>query len=232
MAYGFNPIAPLDLLPLLLQEHANMEASKHAEVIQLHLTTKEAIEKKAEKAKKHRKKLNFQLGDLVWVHLRKERFLEKRKSKLLPHGDGPFRVLKRINDNAYKIDLPVDYAVSSSFNVADLSPFIGSEDTDSRTNPFQVGEDDEDIPSCCDNDQLTVTTEQVMNNNQDRLHVGPMTRARARQIQQQVNLFLHDCIAVNESFILPNVSMFLVLRYTCEAYDRDDDQVLLHSFAC
>jgi len=103
---------------------------------------------------KHRKKLIFQPGDLVWVHLCKERFLEKRKSKLLPRGDGPFRVLKRINDNAYKIDLPIDYAVSSSFNVADLSPFIGSEDTDSRTNPFQVGEDDEDIPSCCDNDQL------------------------------------------------------------------------------
>ncbi len=57
-----------------------------------------------------------------------------------------------------------------------------------------------------------------------------MTRARARQIQQQVNLFLHDCIAVNESFILPNVSTFLVLRYTCEAYDRDDDQVAAGQF--
>ena len=57
-----------------------------------------------------------------------------------------------------------------------------------------------------------------------------MTRARARQIKQQVNLLLHDCIAVNESFILPNVSMFLVLRYTCEAYDRDDDQVATGQF--
>ena len=108
------------------------------------------------------------------MHLRKERFPETRKSKLLPRGDGPFRVLQRINDNAYKIDLPADYAVSSSFNVADLSPFIGSEDTDSRMNPFQVGEDDEDIPSYCDNDQLP-----VMSNNQDRVHIGPMTRARA-----------------------------------------------------
>src|SRR6266508_5550307 len=57
-----------------------------------------------------------------------------------------------------------------------------------------------------------------------------MTRARARQIQQQVNLFLHDCVVVNESFILPNVSTFLVLRYTCEAYDRDDDQVAAAQF--
>ena len=109
------------------------------------------------------------------MHLHKERFPEKRKSKLLPRGDGPFRVLKRINDNAYKINLLADYAVSSSFNVADLSPFIGSEDTYSRTNPFQEGEDDEDIPSYCDNDQLFVTSEQVMSNNQHQVHVGPMT---------------------------------------------------------
>ncbi|XP_020406471.1 uncharacterized protein, partial [Zea mays] len=40
---------------------------------------------------------------LVWIHLRKERFPDQRKSKLMPRGDGPFRVLAKINDNAYKI---------------------------------------------------------------------------------------------------------------------------------
>ncbi|XP_035816895.1 uncharacterized protein, partial [Zea mays] len=40
---------------------------------------------------------------LVWIHLRKERFPDQRKSKLMPRGDGPFRVLVKINDNAYKI---------------------------------------------------------------------------------------------------------------------------------
>ena len=45
-----------------------------------------------------------------------------------------------------------------------------------------------------------------------------------------MNLFLHDFINVNESFILPNVSTFLVLRYTCEAYDRDDDMVAAAQF--
>jgi len=59
------------------------------------------------------------------VHLRKDRFPEKRKSKLLPRGDGPFKVLAKINDNAYKIELPGDdYAVSNTFNVADLSPSL------------------------------------------------------------------------------------------------------------
>ncbi|XP_073139089.1 uncharacterized protein [Henckelia pumila] len=36
----------------------------------------------------------------------KERFPEKRRSKLLPRGDGPFQVLEQINDNVYKLDLP------------------------------------------------------------------------------------------------------------------------------
>ncbi|XP_073038070.1 LOW QUALITY PROTEIN: uncharacterized protein [Primulina eburnea] len=52
-------------------------------------------------------------GDWVWLHLRKERFPEKRCSKLLPRGDGPFQVLERINDNAYKLDLPGEYNVMS-----------------------------------------------------------------------------------------------------------------------
>jgi len=73
------------------------------------------------------------------VHLRKDRFPEKRKSKLLPRGDGPFKVLAKINDNAYKIELPGDdYAVSNTFNVADLSPFFG-EESESRSTLFKKG---------------------------------------------------------------------------------------------
>ena len=46
------------------------------------------------------------------MHLRKERFPSHRHSKLNPRGDGPFQVLERINDNAYKIDLLGEYNVS------------------------------------------------------------------------------------------------------------------------
>jgi len=36
---------------------------------------------------------------------------------------GPFKVLERVNDNDYKIDLPGDYQVSATFNISDLSPY-------------------------------------------------------------------------------------------------------------
>ena len=53
--------------------------------------------------------------------MRKERFLARRRSKLHPKGDGPFQVLERINDNAYKLDLLGEYNISATFNVSDLS---------------------------------------------------------------------------------------------------------------
>jgi hypothetical protein len=44
--------------------------------------------------------VTFEPRDLVWVHLHKDCFPQKRKSKLMPQGDGLFRVLFKINDNA------------------------------------------------------------------------------------------------------------------------------------
>ena len=62
--------------------------------------------------------------------------------------EGPIEVLERINDNAYKVDLPGDYEVSATFNVADLSPFYpDSSLPDLRVKSFQQGEDDVILPS-------------------------------------------------------------------------------------
>jgi len=124
------------------QERTNMEASKCAAYIKkVHEKTKEATELKAGRMaasmNKHMKKVLFEPGNLVWIHLHKDRFPQQRKSKLLPRGYGPFCVLEKINDNAYKIDLPVSYGVSNSFNVADLSPFTSEDTLESRTTPFE-----------------------------------------------------------------------------------------------
>ena len=145
IVYGFNPLSPLDILPLPSSERVNLDGKKKAEFVQeLHAKVRANIERKNEQytkqANKGRRKVVFEPGDWVWVHLRKERFPEQRKSKLQPRGDGPFQVLERINDNAYKIDLPRSYGnISATFNVTNLSLFDA---VDSRTNPFEQGGND------------------------------------------------------------------------------------------
>jgi hypothetical protein len=145
VVYGFKPITPLDLLPLPIQERENMEAFKRAEFVKkMHMKTKEAIENKgkdnASRVNKKRKEVLFQPGDMVWVHFCKDRFPEKRKSKLLPRGAGPYKVLAKINDNAYKIDLPVEeFGVNNSFNVVDLTPYKEEDLDASRSTPFEGG---------------------------------------------------------------------------------------------
>ncbi|GJW17684.1 RNA-directed DNA polymerase [Tanacetum coccineum] len=124
-----NPITPLDLTPLVVEKHISSVGEEYAQnVKQLHQQVREHIEKQNKKYKervdKRRKKVVFKEGDLVWIRLGKERFPPGRFGKLQARADGPFRVLKRINDNAYKIELPCEYNVSATFNVADLSPFV------------------------------------------------------------------------------------------------------------
>ena len=89
----------------------------------------------------------FQPGDQAWIHLRKDRFPKERKSKLLPRADGPFKVLARYNDNAYKVDIPRDkYNVSDIFNVKDLAKYHGDEENDPWMDLSQGGEMMRSIP--------------------------------------------------------------------------------------
>ena len=52
-------------------------------------------------------------------------------------------MLARVNDNAYKIDLPGDYGVHVTFNVGDLSPYLDGDGlAELRSIPFKGGGDD------------------------------------------------------------------------------------------
>ncbi|KAK1697387.1 hypothetical protein QYE76_014084 [Lolium multiflorum] len=146
VVYGFKPITPLDLLPLPIHEIVNMEASKREDFVRkIHVKTKDLIEKKgknnAARMNKKGKEMLFKPGDMVWVHFWKDRFPKLRKTKLLPRGAGPYKVLAKINDNAYSIVLPTDeFGVSNSFNVTYLTPYDGEDLGASRSTPFEGGE--------------------------------------------------------------------------------------------
>jgi hypothetical protein len=117
--------------------------------------------------------------------LRKDRFPELRKSKLMPRAAGPFKVLPQINENAYKLDLPIDFGVSPTFSIVDLKPYLGERDElESRMTQMQEGEDDEDI-STIHPSTSTPTPSPTQ--------LGPLTHARSRQLNHQVSSFLNSC---------------------------------------
>jgi hypothetical protein len=141
---------------------------------------------------KGRREVKLESGDLVWLHLRKERFPDLRKSKLMFRANGPFKILDKINDNAYKLELLPEIGVSPTINILDLRPYLGEEvEVPLRTMSNQEGEDDEDITT---SDTTTPSIEMQ----------GPTTRSRAQQLCHQVNSFL--CSSANdlENRWLPN----------------------------
>ncbi|KAL4386359.1 hypothetical protein GQ457_09G017630 [Hibiscus cannabinus] len=162
VVYGFNPITPLDLLPLPREQVMNSDGQSKAEYVRkLHQQVKENLERRTQQyekqANKGRKRVTFEVGDWVWVHFRKEHFPAQRSSKLLPRGDGPFQVVEKVNENAYKLDLPGEYNVSATFNVSDLTPF--------------------DDPSYFHSCSTHVADPKV-------LPQGPITRPKARQFRE------------------------------------------------
>ena len=116
--------------------------------------------------------------------MRKERFPVQRRSKLLPRGDGLFQVLERINDNAYRLDLPGEYNVSATFNVFDLSPFDAGADL--RANPSQEEGNDEDMAST--------------STNPIQVPIGPVTRSRAKQFKEALNGLVKEVWAQENSW--------------------------------
>ena len=75
--------------------------------------------------------------------------------------------MERINNNAYRLDLPEEYEVSTTFNISDLIPFASGVDieeeelTDLRSNPLQGEGDDAILP-----------------------RKGPVTRAMSKRLQE------------------------------------------------
>ena len=87
--------------------------------------------------------------------------------------------MERINDNAYKLDLPGEYNVSATFHVSDLSSFDVGDDL--RTNPLQKEGNDEI------KDKTITNTWDGAYSDPTQVPVGPVTRARVKKFKEVLN---------------------------------------------
>ena len=89
----------------------------------IHQQVQEQLEKSKNKYKerheKHRVDHKFQEGDEVWLHISKERMQGEGK-KLKPIRYGPFKIIKKVGNNAFQLDLPSYMQMYSVVNVEKL----------------------------------------------------------------------------------------------------------------
>ena len=71
------------------------------------------------------------------VRMRPERFPPGTVKKLHARSVVPFKIIKKINSNAYVVDLSPDFGISCTFNVENLVPYRGTFDT-----PFDLFTDE------------------------------------------------------------------------------------------
>ena len=128
LVYRAVPKHAVDLIRLPTGHRTSIAAERMANEVQ---DVQAEVRKKLEEtnarynaaADKHRRSKIFKEGDSVMVFLRKERCPAGTYSKLKPRKYGPYKVLRKINDDAYVIDLPESIGISRTFNVADLHEF-------------------------------------------------------------------------------------------------------------
>jgi len=67
---------------------------------------------------------------------------------LSPRDDDPVKIVKKVNNNIYKVELSETYGISTTFNIVDLSPYLDDEACiNSKANYVQLGEYDKKLRS-------------------------------------------------------------------------------------
>lgn len=77
---------------------------------------------------KKRRYKEFTVGDLVMAHISKGHIPTGSYSKLQDIKLRSFRIMKKVGDNAYTLDLPESLQVSPTFNIADFFEYHTPDD--------------------------------------------------------------------------------------------------------
>ena len=117
--------------------------SRDAILLELKEHLHQALLRMQQSANTHRRDINFDVGDHVFVKLRPYRqqtLCTRLNEKLAPRYFGPFEVLRRIGQVAYQLKLPSAVKIHDVFHVSQLKKAIGSHEGYS-TIPYHLTSD-------------------------------------------------------------------------------------------
>ena len=123
----------LDLVILRKRHGVSIAVNKIAEQVQsIQLEVKKKLEELNAKYKiaadKHRRPQKIEEGEMVMVFLCKECFPTWTYHKLKPKKYGSCQILKKLDVNAYMVNLPAEMTISKIFSVVDIYKYYPYDD--------------------------------------------------------------------------------------------------------
>ena len=132
LMYGYQPRSPISVGLKGLKVQAAVDFLQDMqEMLQI---AKESIKSAQDRAQFYanqgRVPKEFEVEDMVYLKIPKESrgIYKGRCSKLSPRFCGPFKILKKINRVAYKLDLSEFIRIHPVFHISKLKTWIGDKD--------------------------------------------------------------------------------------------------------
>lgn len=127
--YGHHPLVPASLItppPTNVPTVEEFVSTQSSALAQAQDAILEAQERQRKHADQARRPVEFIVGDMVMLntrHISLAAHSNRPSGKLEPLFAGPFKIIERINDNAFKLELPSSMKIHPVFNADLLKPY-------------------------------------------------------------------------------------------------------------
>ena len=81
-------------------------------------------------ADRHRVERSFEVGDFVYLRLqpyRQSSLKKKGAERLQPHFYGPYKIIQKVGEVAYELELPLESKIHNVFHVSNINKGVGQQ---------------------------------------------------------------------------------------------------------